>query len=109
MSARQLRSHADIHLGFARVHARILGGLAAALVLCEIASRASVTPSIVGGGLGPLLALPFFGPSLLGAFAAQILLRPGRAEILTSIGVALLAAVPIFLAASGTYAIVNTA
>jgi hypothetical protein len=66
-------------------------------------------PSLVRGGLAPLLELPFFAPSLLGAFAAQLVLRPRRAELVVTGVVAALLALPIYAVAAGRpWAVVNT-
>ena len=98
MPARQLRSHAAI-----------LRGLGLALVLCELASNASITPSLTRDGLGPLLALPFFAPSLAGSFAAQALLRPNRLELAVTAVFAALVFVPLFAVTGGPYALVSAA
>lgn len=76
-------------------HIAILRGLLIALGICEIAARSAAVPSVLGDGLAGLLALPFFAPSMLGAFASQVLLRPVRAELVASLAIAALAFVPL--------------
>ncbi len=98
MSARQVRSHAAI-----------LRGIAVLLGLCELASHASVTPGLLRGGIAPLLALPFFAPSLIGSFASQVLLRPRRGELIATAVAAGLLAAPIYRYDAGPHPAVSSA
>lgn len=82
-------------------HAAILRGLFAGLFLCELAGQAGLVPSLLAGGLGTLLRLPFLAPSLLGAFVSQVLLRPQREEVLTALAAALALGWPLFSLAAG--------
>jgi hypothetical protein len=86
----------DPHAASRMRHAAILRGLLAGLLLCEIAGQAGFVPSLLRGGLGTLLGLPFLAPSLLGAFVSQILLRPKREEVLASLAAAAALAWPLY-------------
>ncbi|MFN2375664.1 MAG: phosphatase PAP2 family protein [Candidatus Binatia bacterium] len=80
-------------------HAAILRVLFAGLVACEISGQAGASPSLLEGGLGGLLTLPFFAPALLGSFAAQVLLRPRRLEVAASLALGAALAWPVVAAA----------
>lgn len=78
----------------------ILRGILALLAMFEIAAWCGAAPSVVRGGLAGMLALPFFAPSLFGAFAAQLVLRPRREEVAASLVIAAALAWPLFAAAA---------
>ena len=75
-------------------HRTLLRGLAVAMLLSEAAATTGAVPGIVDGGLAGALALPFFAPSLLGALAAQLLLRPHRRELAATAAIAAVLAMP---------------
>jgi len=77
-------------------HAAILRGLLTALALCEIAAQTGALASVVDGGVAGVLGLPFFAPSLLGTFAAQVLLRPRRAELAAAVALAAVFTWPLY-------------
>ena len=66
-------------------HSTILRGILVVLVLSEIVGWSGAAPGTIAGGLASVLRLPFFAPALLGAFAAQLVLRPTRRELVASL------------------------
>ncbi len=91
-------------------HAAILRGLVVALGVCELLGQAGALPSLVQGGLANLLRLPFLAPSLLGAFACQLLLRPDRREAAACAAVAAALAWPLYTrVAADNHALLTTA
>jgi hypothetical protein len=99
------------HAASRRRHAVILRTVLAALTVAEISGQAGASPSLLEGGLTGLFELPFFAPALLGAFAAQVLLRPRPAEVAATLVAAAALAWPLLAAAAseGPFACIASA